>query len=62
MNLLGTHDTERILTILGGESAVGKSNDHLAVLRMDNGRRAYAVKKLMEGFLTEDELCYDEEE
>jgi glycosidase len=47
MNLLGTHDTERILTILGGESAQGKSNSTLAYLRMDNGRKAYAIKKLM---------------
>ena len=47
MNLLGTHDTERILTILGGEPADDKSNATLARLRMDNGRRAYAVKKLM---------------
>ena len=47
MNLLGTHDTERILTILGGESAEGKSNSTLAYLRMDNGRKAYAIKKLM---------------
>jgi len=30
MNLLGTHDTERILTMLAGESADGKTNDELA--------------------------------
>ena len=50
MNLLGTHDTARILTILGGESAEGKSNATLARLRMDNGRRSYAVKKLMTAY------------
>lgn len=50
MNLLGTHDTERILTILGGESAEGKSNSTLARLRMDNGRRAFAIKKLMSAY------------
>ena len=50
MNLLGTHDTERILTILGGESAEGKSNATLARLRMDNGRRSFAVKKLMTAY------------
>jgi glycosidase len=50
MNLLGTHDTVRILTILGGESSEGKSNATLAVLRMDNGRRSYAVKKLMSAY------------
>jgi len=31
MNLLGTHDTERIITMLAGDSAEGKSNDMLAV-------------------------------
>lgn len=50
MNLLGTHDTVRILTILGGESSEGKSNATLALLRMDNGRRSYAVKKLMSAY------------
>ena len=29
MNLIGTHDTERIITVLGGESSNGKSNDYL---------------------------------
>ena len=32
MNLLGTHDTEIIITMLAGESADGKSNDELARL------------------------------
>ena len=50
MNLLGTHDTERILTLLGGISAEGKSNHTLARLRMDNGHRSYAVKKLMSAY------------
>ena len=50
MNLLGTHDTERIITILGGESADGKSNSTLAKLRMDNGRKSFAVKKLMSAY------------
>ena len=50
MNLLGTHDTERILTILGGEPSEGKSNATLAKLRMNNGRRSYAVKKLMSAY------------
>lgn len=30
MNLLGTHDTERIITMLAGDSADGKTNDVLA--------------------------------
>ena len=50
MNLLGTHDTDRILTILGCEPSEGKSNATLAGLRMDNGRRYYAVKKLMSAY------------
>ena len=47
MNLLGTHDTERILTVLGGESAAGKSNSYLVSKRMNNHERAYARKKLI---------------
>ena len=47
MNLLGTHDTERIITVLGGICREGRSNKELATLRMDNGRRSYAVNKLM---------------
>ena len=34
MNHLGTHDTERILTVLGGEETGDKKNAELAVLRM----------------------------
>ena len=50
MNLLGTHDTERILTVLGDENVTGLSNYHLARFRMDPGKRNYAVKKLISAY------------
>lgn len=46
MNLLGTHDTPRILTILGGASAEGKSNCTLSTLRMSEKERTAAITKL----------------
>lgn len=47
MNLLGTHDTERILTALGNENVSGLSNHQLARHRMNPGIRNSAVKRLM---------------
>lgn len=47
MNLLGSHDTQRILTALGGESAKGFSNDELCVKRMSNEQREIAKKRLL---------------
>ncbi len=46
MNLLGTHDTERILTVLGGESAQGYTNSELVKKRMSPEQRKAAVAKL----------------
>jgi len=46
MNPLGTHDTERILTVLGGQSSEGKSNETLAYLKMNGEERHTAVKLL----------------
>ncbi len=46
MNILGTHDTERILTVLGGDRGEGCSNTELSTKRMDADRRAVAVKRL----------------
>ncbi len=51
MNILGTHDTERILTVLGYcndeiLSADGASNAELAVRRMNTRQRAEAEKLL----------------
>ena len=47
MNLLGTHDTERILTVLGDEGAgEGLENPELAVLHLTPAQRATAVQRL----------------
>lgn len=46
MNLLGTHDTERILTVLGGRSSEGLSNAELSTLRMSEDEKKRAVKLL----------------
>ena len=46
MNFLGTHDTERILTILGGEEMGDKPNEELAKLKMTAEEREIARKKL----------------
>ena len=46
MNLLGTHDTERILTVLGGEDSDGKTNDYLIGVRLKNSEKEKARKKL----------------
>ena len=46
MNLLGTHDTERIITMLAGESADGKSNDILAHLSLTKEQKARGIKLL----------------
>ncbi len=46
MNLLGTHDTERILTIFGGEDSSGRSNEYLSTVRMTKSSRKLARKRL----------------
>ena len=46
MNLLGTHDTPRILTLLGGVSAEGKTNAQLSRIRMTAKARSKAIKRL----------------
>lgn len=51
MNFLGTHDTVRVLTALGGDSPEGKSNDTLAILRMTEGQRRHAVSLLKGAYL-----------
>lgn len=43
MNFLGTHDTERIITVLGGESSNGLSNAQLSTKRMSKEERARGV-------------------
>ena len=51
MNLLGTHDTLRILTALGGASPDGKSNDELVSLRMSDEERTRAKELLKAAYL-----------
>lgn len=46
MNLLGTHDTERILTVLGGESSEGKTNSYLASKKLSPKEREETKTKL----------------
>lgn len=47
MNFLGTHDTERIITVLGGASSEGKTNAELAVERMTEAQYERARKLLI---------------
>ncbi len=46
MNLLSTHDTARILTELGGESAAGHSNAALREMRLSREQRRTAKARL----------------
>lgn len=46
MNFLGTHDTARILTELGGEPAGERSNAELSVARMTETQREKAIARL----------------
>ena len=46
MNILGTHDTERILTVLGDNYRPDMPNDYLAVMRMTSQERENAIKRL----------------
>ena len=46
MNLIGTHDTIRILTALAGEAPEGHSNDELAHMRLTEEQTKTAVMRL----------------
>ncbi len=46
MNLLGTHDTERIITVLGGEPSSGRSNSYLRSKRMNDIERGTAKRRI----------------
>ncbi len=46
MNFLGTHDTERIITALGGVSDEGKSCSEIAEMTLSYSKYKQAVKKL----------------
>jgi glycosidase len=50
MNMLGTHDTERVLTLLGGQSSEGKSGAELASMRLAPQDRERAVKLIKAAF------------
>ena len=46
MNILGTHDTERILTVLGGE-ALPDTKEEMSRFRLSTEQRAEGIKLLM---------------
>lgn len=46
MNIVGTHDTERILTVLGGVESFGKTNRELSVMKMSS-EQYFTAKKLL---------------
>lgn len=46
MNHLGTHDTERILTMLGGEPTGGRGREWQAAQRLTEDQRALALQRL----------------
>jgi glycosidase len=46
MNLLGTHDTERILTVLADAGTDTMTNEQLSLFRLDDSRKATALKRL----------------
>ncbi|MEG1742938.1 MAG: glycoside hydrolase family 13 protein [Clostridia bacterium] len=50
MNMLGTHDTERIITVLGGDSSNGKSNKYLSLHKMTAEQRKNATALLFAAY------------
>ena len=46
MNVLGTHDTERILTVLGGDNGDSLTNEELSTKKMSESQRKEAISKL----------------
>ena len=46
MNLLGTHDTERILTVLSDDKPMGKNIDEIAASRLTADKKSIAVQRL----------------
>ena len=50
MNLLGTHDTERILTVLGGSPHRGQPNSTLVSAKLSEDERITAVERLMSAY------------
>ncbi len=52
MNLLGTHDTVRILTALAGEDPAGHSNEELSLMRLSSEERSRGIRLLKMAYLT----------
>lgn len=50
MNFLGTHDTERVLTVLGGIGEDGRTNDELSTAKMPPDVRKNAIELLKLAF------------
>ncbi len=46
MNHIGTHDTERAVTVLGGEPACGRGRSWQAAQRMNDKQRAIGLRRL----------------
>lgn len=46
MNLLGTHDTERIITLLAGERQNGRGREWQAATRLSPEQREYGLKRM----------------
>lgn len=46
MNIVGTHDTERILTVLGGEEAGERTNAQLSLAKLSDANRQKALELL----------------
>ena len=51
MNFLGSHDTERISTLLGGKEDMGEENEILAHRKMSETEREKALKLLNQAYL-----------
>lgn len=51
MNVLGTHDTERILTVLGGKSSDSLTNEQLSTMKMSADERKIAKNRLKMAYL-----------
>ncbi|MBR4279263.1 MAG: glycoside hydrolase family 13 protein [Clostridia bacterium] len=51
MNFLGSHDTERITTVLGGEPDMGEPNSELAIKRLSPEKREETKALLKQAYL-----------
>ena len=51
MNFLGTHDTERILTVLGGESGEGRTTEELAHMRLNGEQLRTGINRLKRAYV-----------